>query len=487
MFTLVSKPATLELTPQAQKAYAAALSLDQITMEKWLELDLKQHPDNQTAHVIRNYYDFFIAFIKEEKELMATLQKAKESRIAAISLVADDNPLKKWALANIYLQSAAVRSKLDEPYSAAIELRKAFLLLQKNQEIFKDTNIGKVSLGFLYVLIGSIPPQYQWVVKLASMKGDVYEGKKMLYETLNATKNSPEALFRDEALFFLSFIETNLNPDKKEIDRVLAKFNHDDLFNPLLLFAKSNMELRSGRNDAALQSLLQRSAVANSRQLVYLQYMQAEALLRKLDLSAELFYQAYIQEFKGVNYVLDAKRKIAWISLLKGDTAAYLQAMHRLQICGIQPQNESDKQALREAAQSKMPNVMLLKARLLFDGGYYQQSEQALAEVGKKLIALSNDDQLEYFYRMGRVKQELANSAEALYYYNLTAALGQNNSAYYAANALLLSGELNENEGKLDKATELYKRCLNAKPEEYRLGIHARAKAGLNRIAQRQK
>lgn len=481
--SLIAKSVTLVFTEEAENAYRAALALDQPAMEKWLDLDRTRHPGNQIDLVIRNYFDFFLAFIKEEKDLGARFQEKRESRLIILNRVNDNNPLKKWAIATIYLQSAAVRTKFDEPYSAALELRKAFLLLQENEKQFPHYDMGKASLGLLYVLIGSIPPQYQWVVRLASMHGNIPEGKKMLYEIVRSDPVHKPSIFRDEALFFLSFIETNLNPDKDGIKQLLAEFGDDDLRHPLLLYAKANMELRSGQNDAALQTLRKSQGVQNCGLIDYLLFMQGEALLRKLDFHADSFYNAFIQRFKGVNYVMDAWRKRAWISALKGDVQGWNDNMQSLRQTGFQAQNESDKQALREASGHRMPNIHLLKARLLFDGGYYQQVEQLLREGAKQLPDWNTGDQLEYFYRVGRVQQALNQREEALHYYALTYVKGHNDKTYFAANALLLSGEIYENEGDFQQAEEMYKKCLQLKPDEYRLGIHARAKAGLNRIA----
>lgn len=480
---LITKPDTLAFTEEAKNAYRAALALDQLAMDKWLDLNRTHHPDNLIDEVIQNYFDFFLAFIKEEKELATRLQQKKESRLAALKSVSEDNPLKKWALANIYLQSAAIRAKFDEPYHAALELRKAYLLLQENHEQFPRNDMGKASLGLLYTLIGSIPPQYQWVLKLASMQGDIPEGKRMLYEIVRSDPKHELGLFRAEALFFLSFIETNLNPDKAGVKQLLAEFSANDVHNPLLLYAKANMELRSGQNDAALQTLRRSTMADNSQMIDYLLYMQGEALLRKLDFHADSFYCAYIQKFKGVNYVMDAWRKKAWIATLKGDTKSWQWAMQSLKKTGQHAQNESDKQALREAAENRMPNTLLLKARLLSDGGYYEQAELLLRECGKQLPNWSTADQLEYFYRVGRVRHALNQHDEALRYYALAYAKGRDRKEYFAANALLLSGEIYESEGNFRLAEEKYKKCLQLKPDEYRLGIHARANAGLNRLA----
>jgi tetratricopeptide (TPR) repeat protein len=53
---------------------------------------------------------------------------------------------------------------------------------------------------------------------------------------------------------------------------------------------------------------------------------------------------------------------------------------------------------------------------------------------------------------------------------------------YYAANAALKLGELYEMQNNFDKAIEAYENCLEMKPDNYRISIHQKAKAGLNRL-----
>lgn len=473
---------SLEFTPAIENAFKSAQQLNTSEAKKWIGADQRTNPANQMYVVIESYLDFFKAFAGEDAEAARMIQQHKSHRIQKINDTPDSNPLKKWALATIYLHSAASRSKFGDAYSAALELRKAYFLLNENEIKYPSFVPNKVSLGFLTALLGGIPPQYQWVLKLASMDGDVIAGTNLLYSVvLDQDESVFNKLFRTEALFFLTFIEANLNPDKSIAEKLLIYFTKDDEQSPLMMYAKANLEMRTGKNDDALKTLHLAIDHQTDEPLFYLHYIRAEAMLRKLDFSAQKEYDFFLIHFKGTNYKLDARRKLAWIDLLKGDSLSYLRQMKQLHTFQS-GQVESDKQALREASLLRAPDSTLLKARLLFDGGYFARAEAVLSQAGKHFILLKEPEKLEYYYRTGRIKHAVRDFSEALRYYQLCIAKGRDRQEYYAANAALFSGEIYLLRSDSNEAKKMFELCLTLKPEEYSSGIHAKARAGLTRI-----
>ena len=71
---------------------------------------------------------------------------------------------------------------------------------------------------------------------------------------------------------------------------------------------------------------------------------------------------------------------------------------------------------------------------------------------------------------------------EAVNFYQKTINEGQDESYFYACNSALQIGHIYEDWGKVAKAKEYYKLCLSLKPDEYKNGLHQKAKAGLNRL-----
>jgi hypothetical protein len=65
------------------------------------------------------------------------------------------------------------------------------------------------------------------------------------------------------------------------------------------------------------------------------------------------------------------------------------------------------------STRGEIPNILLLKARLLFDGGYYRKALNLLISNRDKLESLSIEQQTEYHYRLGRIYDGLDNKVNA--------------------------------------------------------------------------
>jgi tetratricopeptide (TPR) repeat protein len=272
-------------------------------------------------------------------------------------------------------------------------------------------------------------------------------------------------------------------PDNSGAERLLDHFDADDESNMLLNYARSNMLMRLGRNDEAIIRLRSRSQNEAYFPFHYMDYLLGDAYLRKLETdSASFYFQQFLNHFKGINYRADAKRKMAWAALMDDDSLGYKKLMVSLSKMPI-GQVDADKQAHREALQGINPNKVLLKSRLLFDGGYYDRAIALLADYKGNF---DKEEHLEKTYRLGRICHEMGKLTDAIKYYQKTIEAGENNKAYFAANACLKLGAVYESLGEYDKAYQAYNQCLSLKPDEYRNSIHQKAQAGINRLSEHQ-
>jgi tetratricopeptide (TPR) repeat protein len=101
---------------------------------------------------------------------------------------------------------------------------------------------------------------------------------------------------------------------------------------------------------------------------------------------------------------------------------------------------------------------------------------------GIELDRLSEEELLEHRYRTGRVLGGVKDYAGALSFYERTIAMGWDNPAFYACNAALQAGLIEEERGNRSSARRYFETCLQLEPDEYRTGLHILAKAGLNRL-----
>jgi tetratricopeptide (TPR) repeat protein len=142
--------------------------------------------------------------------------------------------------------------------------------------------------------------------------------------------------------------------------------------------------------------------------------------------------------------------------------------------------SEPDKAALQEATGAEIPDIKLIKARLLFDGGYYQRAYDLLKNAGAEYSA-NRKLSLEYTYRIGRISHKMGKSPEAIRFYQQTLDDGAKEPWYFACNAALQIGLLHEEKRDYTKARSAFQRCLGLHPKDYANSLHAQAKAGLSR------
>ncbi len=143
-------------------------------------------------------------------------------------------------------------------------------------------------------------------------------------------------------------------------------------------------------------------------------------------------------------------------------------------------ETDADKQALKEAESGRWPNEVLLRARLLDDGGYYSRALLVLA--GKHPSSFPDPaDQLEYNYRIGRIYDALNRKTEALVAYQEALRLGENRREYYGARAALQIGYIYESRGDKKNALIYFRKVLEMKSHDYKNALDQKAKAGIER------
>jgi len=91
-------------------------------------------------------------------------------------------------------------------------------------------------------------------------------------------------------------------------------------------------------------------------------------------------------------------------ALIDQDTIGYYAAMQNVLTYGI-TSIDADKSAEREAKNEIIPNVELLKCRLLTDGGYYSKAQNILINLVDAKLPLV--DKVEKNYRLSRIFQEI--------------------------------------------------------------------------------
>ena len=466
------------------KAYHAALSLRLAETKALTAAEHIAHRNNLAADYVDDYVDFFKIFINEEEAEYERLAANKDYRLQRITKEGDANsPYFLFVQAQIHLHWAIVKVKFEEYVGAALEIKKAYSLLEENQRKFPSFVANKGSLGCLHAVVGTIPDDFKWGANLIGMKGSIAQGQREVEEVLQYAKKHDDFLFEEETIVMYSFLLLHLgNAGDEAWQRIRTpKLNHTT--NPLACFVQANIAMHTAHTDDAIKILQNRPKSAAYLPFHYLDFMLGIAKLERGDTDADVFLQNYVRQFKGRHYIKECYQKLAWSALLNGNLAGYKANLALCKNSGRASQ-EADKKALKDAKSTIIPNLALLRARLYCDGGYFLKAKAYLTSYAEKSFG-TPAEKLEYNYRLGRIYDKLNDTPRAVEFYRYTIEQGKNETAYFACNAALQLGLLYENNNDTANARTYYSLCLSLSPADYKDSLHQKAKAGLQRLKRR--
>ena len=466
----------------ARETYELTLDLRFEEARVVLQTMQQQTPDNLIIPLLENYLDVLKILVEDDEAAYRRLSPGMDKRLWKISRGDPQSPWFRYTQAEIRLQWAAIKVRFGDYLSAASEVRQGYELLEDNRNRHPDFYPNLKGLGIVRTVAGNIPDEYQWAVRvLTGIRGSVTQGLSELETLLQYAKNN-DYPFEYEAVVVYSALQLHINGKEDTALGTLLGAAIRPEKSPIAAYILAQAYLRNGRTDDAVAALKKAPRGGHFHPFLYTDYLLGVARLHQFDLwEAERSLSGFVQSFRGKTAVKTAWQKLAWISLLNGDRQTYYQRMWMVKQTGI-ARSDADKAAAREADSGEMPDVRLLKARILFDGGYYEKAYQFLKNRGAE-FTYQPRIQLEYTYRMGRILHRLGKTAEARQYYEQTISLGEQQPWYFACNAALQTGYLLEEKNDRENARIYYRKCLNMRPKEYASGLHAKAKARLNRLS----
>ena len=478
--TVCSGQVYFEYSSEIREIYSQLIDLKLDAAEERLQDYMHEAPENVAAVHMESYLDFFRLFISEDEALFEGFKERKNKRLERLEALPEHLPSRRFALAETKLQSALIRAKFDQVIGASRELYSAYRLLKKNEDEFPEFIYNKKSLSIIHSLVETV--SLPGVVKTVfGIEGSLERGLEEIEALVAYSHATPDFPFKEEVdaiyVYILQY-QANL---PAEATSYLARARFNPIQSPLSTFILAKTNMRAGDNEAALALLQHRPRGEGYAAFPYLDMMEGVCLLRKGDPRARALLTRFLTKFSGRHYIKEAYQKLAWAALIHdGDIPAYKQYMGKVEREGYAVV-DGDKQALQESTGHAIPDPILLRARLLYDGGYHTK---ALSLLTREAYRYAEDEQLEleFVYRMGRIYHALGNYVEAISWYAKVMEADVTGRHYFACNAALQSGIIYESQHNLRAARRLYESCLEMKPSAYKSSLHQKAKSGLQRI-----
>lgn len=441
------------------------------------KLLLAKNPHKSHDQILNQQYFNTIQFLAEGKiSNYEALSEDLEKVADEIENNADPkNAADAYILAEIKLLDAFTALSVGEKFSAVMKMRQAYALLIENVANYPNFIPHYKSLGLLKALLGAVPTQYQWILGMIGLEGNVKLGLKYLDKVI--ISNQPNAI---EAQIYKALLYAYLLSDNEkaiaEAD-VLRKENQ----NGLAIFAASLIYYKTEKHSEAMLVLKNISGQKVYYHLPYIQYLKADMLLSEGKFAeAELHFLQFLKDHKGDNFIKDSYYKLILCKYLNGSTqyASYLKAIEEKGTTNT----EADKNALNFAENPSFVHRKLLLSRLKTDGGHY---EAALSEIQSLPIAelKTLKEKTEWLYRKARILHKLKEDAQALAAYKACIESGKNLPHYFAANAALQIGYMmRDNFKKMTEAKIYFQLAMSYKKHEYKYSIDQKAKTALSQL-----
>jgi len=475
-----SAPFRYEITPSARNAYELTTHLRLAEAGVVLAQIKAKDPGNLIPYHLENYADCLAVYISEDESAFNRLKRKKSERLTAVQQCDPHSPYYRFVQADMRLQWALAHLKFGEYLAAFTEVGKAHKLLKKNHELFPSFLPNQKDLALLHAIAGVIPDEFKWGMKfLTGLEGSIAQGRREM-ETVLHKARSADFVFETETRIMYAFLLLHLANDGPAAWQAVGNGQLQPVQNPVHCFIVANIAMRTGRNDKAIELLGKCPRDSRHIPLPFIDQMLGLAKLRRLDQDADKYLLRFLQQYKGRNFIKDAYQKLAWHSLVHSDKKGYREYM---ELCLQKGHTTSgnDRSALREARSEQMPHIVLLRARLLFDGGYFQK---ALEEMKNESATAFDQERhrIEYAYRMGRIYHSLSQMDTAMKFYQSAMKQGSGEGSFFACNACLQIGLIYEQRQQNALAKEYFQRCLSLESNEYETELHQKAKAGLNRL-----
>ena len=466
-----------EFNNNCRRAYELLLQYDLPEASKLIENE-KANGATIFTEYLESYHDLLKVFFNESKYDYERMQKAESERELFISNSTLKSPYKKFCLAEVYVHDALARLKFGDNLSAAYKIKTAYGLLDELRTKYPKFLPANKDLLMFEAAIGTLPATYRTMLSILGFSGNLKKSMASYKSYLSQLDASDEyRIFSKESRVYHSFMNYYLlnNPDAAWQEMQIAASDYE--LSALSAFFRATMAMRTRRNAEMVNSL---KKFTSNPPIHQLSYFYGIARLQQLDVGGGYYLSNFVRSFAGQGYIKDAYLKLGWAFLLKGDTASYRNCRTLVSKFGT-ARFEEDKNALRESRKNTPPDMHLLRARLLYDGGLYERARAELQSVEISYFK-TKDDKAESQYRLGRIFEGLGNDKEALKYYDNVVKNYSVENNYFPPASCLYIAMIYEKQKNFPLAKQYFQKCQQYKNYPYEDSFNQKANAGLKRL-----
>lgn len=475
LFPFVVLANDFEFTPNLQKAYSEVFRLEINACKATLA---KEKKDNPFRVYIEDYIEFAEIFNSDDEAYFRRIVDNEDKRLELIEDLDENSPYNRFLRAEIKLHWALLKVRFGHEVKAAYNVVQAAKLLEENQKLFPNFLPNNKPLGALHIIIGSVPDNFRWVLKILGLKGNINEG---IAELEKATKDKiwgPEAIY--SSLYIQSFV---LKFDDKA-NAMLLKFVENQPDNLNAYFIGVAISLRSNRAEQASKILKKYPTSPEYMYCPIIEIYRGDiALMKGQYQQASIGYLNYIKNFKGKTFLKDAHLRLFFSNYLAGNDKQAIVCLNKIAVVG-NAISETDKSAEKYyetyAKTHILPNKGLLQARLALDGGYNSQALEAIEKIDLK--QLNQKEQAEYYYLGGKVFHRTGQPDKAISFYEKSIVMTEKQNWHFGASSALQIGYIFQDKGQKQQAKNYFEKAISYKNHEFKNTIDSKARAAITEM-----
>jgi len=444
--------------------------------EAILLLDNNKSQEDYSTLYLTGLAEMFHLITTENRQDYEAYFKAETERFSTIKNAVGEHPNKLFFLSEIRLHFAYVHIKFGNYWKAVYSLRQAYKLIERNVKAYPEFTPNLKVLGTLQVIFGAVPQKYKWVVNFFGIDGTITQGMENL-ERFERTNHMQQI----EAGISIAVVNAFLLQDFNKATEALRGYYEKDPSNGIISYLLIVFLIKNSKSDEALSIINSTFSNNTVYNIPFIHYHIGEIYLQKGEYqSAIKSYQEFLRKFTGFNLIKDTHYKIALAYWLLNEQANALTYADMARNRGI-IEAEADKHASRQLNYDQLPNQIILKIRLLTDGGYYEEANDVISKSKQnKFNALK--DKVEFTYRIARLAHKTNDLETAITQYLETVEKATGNQWYFAPNSCLQLGYIYLKLNEKEKAKFFFKKTTEYKRHEYKNSIANKAKIALKSL-----
>jgi len=462
-----------ELDHACSEAYRELLALNMDAGHKHITEALQQHPDNLLAVYIADYEDCLPLLLNCDAAAMQIYDRHFATRVHLLEQGDNASPWHLFCLSGLYLHRAEVLLRMGDQVRAALDFNRSYGLIKKNSKQFPGFAGNNSILSTESVMAGALPGNMKWLAAMLGIRGNINAGTDSLHKFI-LTHTDKDFMVAEARLYYAYLQFYVLYRHNAAIESLT------DNNSGITILLKAVMEMDDHRSEAA-QKLLEHHIDTGicSKYPVYC-YEMGQSMYTRLDTNCRYWFRQYIAQNKSGMLVKDAWLKLANTWYLKDD-AIRADSCWKMVLTAGSLKTEADKLAMRIARKPIWANKVLLKARLLTDGGYDTQALALLQSLTLNMLP-SVDEQSEYYYRLGAAYEGCHNTDLALKNFTIAVTRSAGTGNQFGARALLHKGLIFESQHKSAEAKTCFQSVLDQPEHDLKNNIDQQARAGLSRL-----